>query len=479
MKTGIYIRVSTEEQASEGYSISAQRERLQAYCIAQNWDVVGFYVDEGISAKDTNRPELKRMLKDIETREIECVLVYRLDRLTRSVLDLYKLLDTFEKYDCKFKSATEVYDTTTAMGRLFITLVAALAQWERENMAERISMGLQEKARQGKYTHNQRPFGYNLKDGILTIREDETETLRLIFDLYLNGKGANAICKYLNARNIRTRDGNTWNDKPLIQILKNPLYKGTATWLRGTENEIKIEDAHPAIIDKATFEKVQQTIERRRTLSPVNVSSDYIFSGKIKCLKCGYPMVGYRVYVNNARGEKVDYKNYRCLHKKSGQCTGSKSISEKNLNKAFMEFMNHAVFSQEADQISNQNIKLKDRAAEIKQAEKDLKEVEKRKKKWQYAWANNLGMSDSDFEKRMREENQIEEEAREVLQNLQVEEETAMDNQELKRILKNFNTNWKELDEQKKKNLVQLVVKKIDYDYDEDNKLYVKNVEFH
>ncbi|GAE32406.1 recombinase family protein [Halalkalibacter hemicellulosilyticus] len=169
MKTAVYVRVSTEEQVKEGYSISAQKERLDAYIKSQGWELVSYYVDEGVSAKDTNRPELQRMLKNIEEGFIDVVLVYRLDRLTRSVLDLYQLLESFEKNGCHFKSATEVYDTTTAIGRLFITLVAALAQWERENLGERVRMGMTQKVREGEWHGSTPPYGYQLDNGSLVI----------------------------------------------------------------------------------------------------------------------------------------------------------------------------------------------------------------------------------------------------------------------------------------------------------------------
>src|SRR5690606_15009650 len=116
--------------------------------------------EEGKSAKDTNRPELQRMLSDAQDGRYDVVLVYRLDRMTRSVMDLYELLRTFEIYNIKFKSATEIYDTTTAMGKLFITIVAALAQWERENLSERVRFGMEELVRSGKWHGGPVPYGY-------------------------------------------------------------------------------------------------------------------------------------------------------------------------------------------------------------------------------------------------------------------------------------------------------------------------------
>lgn len=150
MKCVIYVRVSTEEQAKHGFSIAAQIEKLEAYCVSQGWEIVEEpYIDDGYSAKDLNRPYFQAMVERIQQGGIDVLLVYKLDRLTRSVPDLHTILAELEQYECKFKSATEVYDTTNAMGRLFITLVAAIAQWERENTAERVRFGMEKKVKLG------------------------------------------------------------------------------------------------------------------------------------------------------------------------------------------------------------------------------------------------------------------------------------------------------------------------------------------
>src|SRR5690625_963900 len=186
MRTALYIRVSTREQL-DGYSISAQKRQLTAYCESQGWDVIGYYVEEGESAKDTNRTELQRMLGHVEEGLIDCVLVYKLDRLTRSVADLYDLLKIFDKHKCKFKSATEVYDTTSAMGRMFITLVASFAQFERERLSERVSMGMEQLTHEGKWKGGHVGFGHDRKDGEFIIVEHEAAVLRDMYKWYLEG----------------------------------------------------------------------------------------------------------------------------------------------------------------------------------------------------------------------------------------------------------------------------------------------------
>lgn len=476
-RVAIYIRVSTEEQAKEGYSISAQKQRLKAFCIAQDWDIAGVYVDEGISAKDMNRPQLQQMIKDIEAGKIDCVLVYRLDRLTRSVLDLYQMLQVFEKHNCKFKSATEVFETTTAMGRMFITIVAAMAQWERENLGERVKMGMTEKVRQGKYVHNIRPFGYDLdlNTSTLTINEDEATIVRMIVDLYLNGFGANRVCRYLNDRQISTKDGNLWNDKPLMQILKNPLYKGTIRWA----DEL-VEDAVPAIIDTDTFNDIQRTIERRRSLQPKQVSSDYIFSGALKCFQCGHPMVGHKVYRTLASGEKAIYKNYRCLRKKNGECKGGKQISEISLENAFLSFLEQFDFSSAINEVAvsgESTINTSNEAERKESLLRDLDKLNQRKKKWQYAWSNDI-ISDDDFRDRMLEAREQEEDIQKQLKSLVPIEEITTDKVELFSILQDIRRNWEKLEDLDKKNIVQMVFKQVQYNYDETNNIFISDVDF-
>lgn len=478
MKVAIYVRVSTDEQAKEGYSIPAQQRKLKSFCISQDWEIADLYIDEGKSAKDMNRPDLKRLLQDIEAGKVECVLVYRLDRLTRSVFDLYKLLETFDKYGCKFKSATEVYDTTTAMGRMFITIVAALAQWERENTAERVSFGFAEKARQGKYPLNFRPFGYdlNLEESKLSIRPDEARTVRLIYDLYQKGYGVSRICHHLNSHGIRTRDGNAWNKKPTMEIIKNPLYAGHIRW----NGEIT-ENTHEPIIKPDEFEQVQQLIKKRRGTEPRRVASSYIFTGKLKCPNCGYLLAGNRTYATLATGEKVSYKNYRCLQRIHGYCKGTKNLSELKLETAFLDFLSNENLEQyagEAAATAEKDLnKKEDNVIDQEHLKKELEKIERRKKNWQYAWADEE-MSYEDYKKRMAEADKEEKRIKEQLDKVEpVEEEVPVSVDDIKKLLKGIRKNWSVLDDFDKKNLVDQIVEQVHVGYD-GKELKIRSIDF-
>lgn len=458
MKTAIYIRVSTEEQVKEGYSISAQLQKLKAFCISQEWEVAGIYADEGISAKDMKRPELQRMLKDIKEEKVECVLVYRLDRLTRSVFDLYKLLEVFEGYDCKFKSATEVYDTTTAMGRMFITIVAALAQWERENMGERISFGFVEKARQGKYAHNFAPIGYDLnkEESKLYINEKESETVKKIYHLYQSGHGFGRVAKELNKRGIYTKEGNEWTDNTTMKIIRNPVYYGASRWL-----EIIVDNTHEAIIDKKEWLETQKIIEDRRSRAPRSISSNYIFSGKLKC-NCGGNMQGYYTTPSNVKKSNIRYNQYRCRNKRNGRCASSRSISESKLERAFIEYLENESYVETFNEISAA-IEIEEKAPEIdvNKLNKELSKLEQRKKKWQYAWSEDV-MDYEDFKKRMAETKKEEDEIKSVLGTIKEEiPEERINKEEIISMLKDIRKNWIFLEKQEKKNLVHSIIEQV------------------
>lgn len=311
MRTAIYIRVSTDDQAKEGFSLAAQSQRLRAYCESQDWAISDIYADEGYSAKDTERPALQRMLSDIRSGRLDVVLVWRLDRLTRSVLDLYQLLRVFDKNEVGFKSATEVFDTTTAIGRLFITIVAAMAQWERENIGERVALGMAQKAREGKRVTSVAPMGYSKQGDSLVVDETRAPIVRDIFLRYAGGWGIHRIGLYLESEY-----GIRWDKHTLGYILDNPVYVGQLRWgyrsRRIGHEVILVNAAHDPLIDSATWQAVRQVRDRKRVLPPRSGTGKYPFAGLVFCKKCGARMVGYQ----NATAHLY----YRCANYPTKHC---------------------------------------------------------------------------------------------------------------------------------------------------------------
>ncbi|KQL45529.1 DNA recombinase [Brevibacillus choshinensis] len=344
MRTAVYIRVSTEEQAREGFSIAAQREKLLSYVHSQDWTLTNLYVDEGASAKDTNRPELTRLLADIQSGGIDVVLVYRLDRLTRSVLDLYQLLQRFERYGVRFKSCTEVYDTTTAMGRLFITLVAALAQWERENLAERVKLGMEQMVKERKRPGGPPPYGYELIDGNLTVHPTEASVVQAMFGQYARGDSPRKIADYANRLGARGKNGAKWSASAVLRLLKNPVYYGALRWNFADSGQrqnppgvwLLEESTHPAIIDEDSFLMVQDMIEQRSSRHPRVLSSALLFSGLLYCSRCGSLMRGKTTNTQNANDTSYTHTYYSCPGKRSGTCDAP-TIREDRLERAMLK----------------------------------------------------------------------------------------------------------------------------------------------
>jgi site-specific DNA recombinase len=458
MKVAAYIRVSTHEQVEEGYSIPAQRNKLEAYALSQGWEIVQFYVDEGISAKDMDRPELQRMLKGVKEGIFDCVLVYKLDRLTRSVLDLYQLLDTFDKHNCKFKSATEIYDTTTAIGRLFITLVSALAQWERENLGERVSFGMQQKAKEGKWTVSTPPFGYDSSDSTLSINHSEAAIVKEIYSLYLSGMGMWKIAKNLNDRGLKTRRNKPWGQNSIHYILTNPIYKGTTRYNFRVNHEqyFETEDVAPVIISEDEFNLTQQMMNQRKNVHPRQATSRFIFSKVLKCARCGSTLVGKTS--TSKRGDKKYYSySYICQNKLRGTCD-LPNINENFFEQKFIQMMDEWDASKEAKELINDEIavSVEDQESNIKQFQDELKNIENRRSKWQYAWVGEM-ISDEDFKKRMNEENEKEKMILKELNELTPQESSPADTSIIE-YWTELKENWNHMDDQMKKQFILIAV---------------------
>lgn len=328
-----YIRVSTEEQATFGYSLDAQRQRLEEEQARRGWRCAGWYVEEGRSAKNTNRPELRRMLSELQPGEI--VMVLKLDRLTRSVRDLDELLRTFEEKKVLFQSASENFETVTASGRLFVRLVAEIAQWEREVIAERSAMGKRQKVENGEWQGGPVPFGYlaapsgkmkGKKELLKLIPDPETAHLVAeVFDLYRSGLGVRAICIHLNeVRRAGTKKGAKWRSTSLIRVLQNPIYAGyvhhgerskhghETMWKRGS---------HQALVSEETFAAVQRAYELRENTAPRHATGQYPLTGVAYCGVCGG-----KVHILS-RTKQGSY-SYRCGNYMNGTgCGGSNERS--------------------------------------------------------------------------------------------------------------------------------------------------------
>ena len=238
--TGIYIRVSTEDQARDGFSINAQKEKLTKYAEANDWSIFDYYIDDGISGKNLDgRPEVTRMLKDVEEGKINNILIYKLDRLTRSVRDLIYLIELFEKHSCTFNSQTEKIDTSNAVGRMFVKIIGIFAEFERENLAERVSFGYEQKTREGNYTNTQGVYGYDYipKEQKLVVNIEEKDLVNRIFDLYIDGKSYFKIAFKLNEENVPTKKGGHWSATTISSIIHNPLYIGKVRYGVGKKNK--------------------------------------------------------------------------------------------------------------------------------------------------------------------------------------------------------------------------------------------------
>ena len=256
-RAALYARVSTEEQAQEGYSLDAQLQVMRDYCEINEFQVVAEYVDDGYSGRSTRRKAYQEMFLPENREKWDILVVMKMDRIHRNSRNFMDMMDDLAKHHQQFVSAYDRIDTSNAVGRFVMDMVQRIAQLESEQIGERTYMGMREKAEEGAGILGfNAPFGYEFdEDHELVIIDDEADTVVEIYDLYLSGMGMDDIAYRLNSMGVLTRKGNPWNKYNLRTILHNPTYAGYLHW---EENLWKGD--HEPIISPEEFNRVQSVM---------------------------------------------------------------------------------------------------------------------------------------------------------------------------------------------------------------------------
>lgn len=414
-KCVIYIRVSSERQV-QGYSLEGQKRYLKEWAEFEGMTVSETYVEPGKSGKSiSGREVFQQMLEDISTGRVDTdyVVVFKLSRFGRNAKDILNSLTYIKRYGVNLICKEDGLDSSTAMGRMMITILGAVAEMERENILVQTMLGREEKAKQGGWNGGFAPYGYELVDGKLEIKEDEALIVQLVFDKFVNGgMGYSTIAGYLNrqgvpklpSKNSHGRAFTDWSVHHIKRMLDNPVYTGRVAFGRtrlekveGTENDyrrVKSDEfimsdgvVHEPIISDELFEKAQ--VKRKETTTTGNPSvgrgSKHLLSGILRCPMCGSSMYAEIRQWTNKDGTKNQKRNYQCGHyakSKFGQCKKN-SIFADWIEAEVIEYTKLLVrnqqFAEDIQEQIGQKVDVSELDAEIANYRKRLKKLERSK----------------------------------------------------------------------------------------------------
>ena len=333
---GLYMRVSTEDQAREGFSLPEQKERLEAFCKFKGYTIVDYYTDAGISAKTGNfRPEFERLKEDIKNKKINTIVALKLDRITRSIYDWEKLMTFLDENDAYLDCANDEINTTNANGKMVSRLLMSVSQNEIERTSERTKIGLAGAIKMG-HIPNQAPLGYKHEDKRLVIDYSTKDVVERIFDLYYNGNFYQKISNILNEEQVLGKTN--WRDSSIVAILENEIYKGDFVHGKRTKNPTYYSNVVEPIIDKEKWEECQ--VQKKRNSRSYQRTVTYLFLQKLCCPKCNRILGGKATTKKNGH----TYYYYYCNDCKI-------TIKEKTIEEYFDTFIDELV---EYDSVVNQ-----------------------------------------------------------------------------------------------------------------------------
>ncbi|OPY88347.1 MAG: DNA-invertase hin [Smithella sp. PtaU1.Bin162] len=363
MKVALYTRVSTEDQAREGFSLTVQKNYLIEHAKAQGWEIFcsipgcQVYEDDGYSGATMDRPALRKLLFDAKNKLFNVLIVYKQDRLTRKLKDTLAILEDLDTLGIGFRSVTEPMDTTTSAGKFALQMIGGCAEFERNRLIERIFPGMIEGVKKGHWQGARyAPYGYtyNKTTKKLEVNPAEAKIVKEIYSKYLSGKSTSQIAAHYYDMGIPSRQGGKFYTKFISDILKNKVYLGMIVWNRkryekkektkGGEGKgykyvkndpskvLEIKNTHEPIITEQEFNAVQKLLDRNRNKGIVRFRNTiYYLSGVLKCNECGRTYRGHMAKVNHRTGEKRAW--YHCSSKEAYymKCS-NKSVTADSVN---------------------------------------------------------------------------------------------------------------------------------------------------
>ena len=318
-RAAVYCRKSVARGLDrEVNSLTTQRAACEDYCRAQGWEAVPVHYDDGgFTGRNTDRPAFQALMRDAAAGRFDKVVVYKLDRFSRSLADFVANLAELEKVGVGFTAVTQSFDTSTALGRLTMGILASFASFESDLNSERTKDAIAAGRRRGKWTGGKPPIGYASAEGALVVVPGEAAIARELFTLYLEFESSIAVVRELNARGRTTKAGRRWKKAAVLRALRSPILAG---FIRAGDE--LVDGQHDAIIERGTWDRVQSMLDRHRDRGrePRPRNPEFLVSGRIRCGACGSAYTPV-----SAKKRRRVYRYYRCTKRDregSDACTG-------------------------------------------------------------------------------------------------------------------------------------------------------------
>ena len=473
---GIYTRVSTEDQAREGFSLPEQRERLEAFCKCKGYEIYDYYEDAGISAKTGNhRPEFDRMLEDIKAKKINTIVTLKLDRLTRSVYDWENIMNFLDQNNAYLDCANDEINTTTANGKLISRLLMSVSQNEIERTSERTKIGLVGAIKSGNIP-SQTPFGYKRENKKLVPNPLTKDIVVRMYQLYFEGNSYQKIANIFNKENVGNKK---WRDSTILNMIENPIYKGDFIHGKRTNHPTYYENVVEPLVSKAMWENCQ--VQKKKNSRNYMRNLTYIFLQKLKCPKCGRILGGRASYKKKA--DKY-YYYYGC-------CECKNNIKEDKIEQSILHLLSDIL---EYDSVVNNFFlpMLKNKLNNPKEElTKELKAQEKKKDRIKEAYINEVFTIEEykkesaiidenikNLERQLLEQNQVDD-LNFTEEDILIKRDIDFINQiKLPNLYNQIEITWKDLSREEKAQIITNYIDDITLRLDVDGDYIVNDVNF-